>query len=196
MTDEAFSPKRLVKLLGMTTSAVDAEALAAIRKANAELTKLGKTWDEFVSSRITIVEDPFGAIPTPPQGPAPDIYTWGSSATAPHRRTSPAPPPPPPPPRPWPQPKPPRPKATPDPWAQSSGAPASGATPRVNDFAGQCKHCKERVAARDGHLIRDGKYSDGRTRWSVVHRPGKCPQPQPAPKPRQGTLDDFDFLSN
>ena len=60
---EGFSYQRLIKLLGMTTSPNDGEALVAIRKANAELDRLGKTWAEFIMSKITVVADPFGSVP-------------------------------------------------------------------------------------------------------------------------------------
>lgn len=40
---------KLIKLMGMTTSASDAEALVAIRKANAMLKVEGTSWSEFIS---------------------------------------------------------------------------------------------------------------------------------------------------
>lgn len=53
----------LVKLLKMTTSSNDQEALAFIRKANEQLNKLGWTWEKLLTSRVTIVEDPFADAP-------------------------------------------------------------------------------------------------------------------------------------
>ncbi len=43
---------RLTKLLMMTTSSHDGEALAAIRKANAILKEAGVNWQEFLAGRL------------------------------------------------------------------------------------------------------------------------------------------------
>jgi hypothetical protein len=78
----------LVKLLKMTTSSSDAEALVAMRKANELLTSAGWDWDRLMAGKITVVGDPFAGLgdptpkverqkagwsPTPPPQPAP---TW------------------------------------------------------------------------------------------------------------------------
>lgn len=57
---------KLVKLLGMTGSANDAEALAFMRAANAQLVKLGWTWEKLLMQKVTIVEDPFQDAPVIP----------------------------------------------------------------------------------------------------------------------------------
>lgn len=75
----------LIKLMGMTTSANDAEALVAIRKANVVLQKFGGSWRDLLLSKVKIIEDPFVNLQVRP--------------TQEVRRT-PAPPPPPPPPKP------------------------------------------------------------------------------------------------
>lgn len=75
----------LLKLLKMTTSSNDAEALVAIRKVNELLTSSGWDWDKFVAGKIRIVENPFKNLGTPPR-------REGVSGGF-------APPPPPPPPR-------------------------------------------------------------------------------------------------
>lgn len=90
----------LIKLLMLTTSANDAEALAAMRKANNLLSsRIKSDWNELLRGKVTIVEDPFNAISTPDPR--------GGETVAP-KRPAPAPPKPPPPP---PPPKPPDPYA-------------------------------------------------------------------------------------
>jgi hypothetical protein len=46
--------QRLAKVLGMTGSAHDGEALAAIRKANELIVAAGMTWDEIIRSRADL----------------------------------------------------------------------------------------------------------------------------------------------
>lgn len=55
----------LTKLLGLTSSSNDNEALTAIRKANTLLRDSGWTWESLLSGKITIVADPFTGL-TPP----------------------------------------------------------------------------------------------------------------------------------
>ena len=62
---EAFSLTRLIKLLKLTTSTNNAEALLAMRKANEELKKLNKDWEEILTGRIMVVGDPFAATARP-----------------------------------------------------------------------------------------------------------------------------------
>jgi len=223
--DPKFDHKRLVKFLGMTTSTNDGEALSAIRMANRELARLGKTWQEFVDMRITVVEDPFGNLPEPGR---------------PGRQ---------PPPRPAPQ-APPRPA-----WYDvtkrltdeanniainagsygsivdmirelraRTGASLSEAKPAMeaallrnqpkakpdpwastqgapaavisNKFAGLCKTCGERVGENEGEAFVDGKKANGQPQWRVRHLPGKCPtKAKPAPQ-RPSSLNDLDDLFN
>lgn len=68
MSDQVENLKLLIKFLGMTRSANNAEALVAMRKANEHLDRTKATWEELLMSKvkITIVEDPFKHIPTPP----------------------------------------------------------------------------------------------------------------------------------
>ena len=202
--DEAFSYKRLIKLLGMTTSTNDAEALVALRAANRELDRLGKTWHEFITSRLTVVADPFGSIPTPPPGRGMDSgayatstphirTTGGGGTTATTSRLRQKSPPPPAPTsdeylkR--------RPKAAPDPFATTSGSPAQAKQPtRIsNRFAGLCTKCRERVGPGEGEAYLDGKFTSGKDRWSVEHAPGTCPVKQ-KPPPVRGSLTDLDDM--
>ena len=48
--------ERLTKLLMLTTSSNDAEALAAMRKANALLAQAGLNWEKFIGLRKAIAE--------------------------------------------------------------------------------------------------------------------------------------------
>lgn len=91
MTNDDFNLDKFIKLMGMTT-ADSGEAVNAIRMANAMLRKAGWTWEQLLRNKITIVNDPFGSIPTPPK---------------PQAAPPPRPAPPPPPPRPAPPPPPP-----------------------------------------------------------------------------------------
>lgn len=61
--------KLLIKMLGMTRSASDAEALVAIRRANEHLDKFKATWEDLLTSKVTIniAADPFSGLRQPPQ---------------------------------------------------------------------------------------------------------------------------------
>lgn len=74
----------LIKLMGMTTSSIDGEALAALRAANRLLIDQGKgSWESLLRGKLAPI-DPFASLPEPPKAAAP---------------RAPSPPPPPPPPR-------------------------------------------------------------------------------------------------
>ena len=51
-----------MKILGMTTSDNDGQALVAIRKANKLLADAGWTWERLIAGKITIVQDPFNGV--------------------------------------------------------------------------------------------------------------------------------------
>lgn len=76
-TMDAMTPKldnsidRLIKMMGMTTSDNDGQALVAIRAANALLRKLNTDWDSILRGKISIIADPFGDIPVVQQAPKP-----------------------------------------------------------------------------------------------------------------------------
>lgn len=55
----------IIKLMGMTDSSHDGEALNAIRMANVQLKKWGWDWRKMLTAKIKIMPDPFGGIPTP-----------------------------------------------------------------------------------------------------------------------------------
>lgn len=82
---------RLIKLMKMTTSSHDGEALVAMRKANDELRRLGWDWDTILTGKIKIVENPFvnmrrppdsvmgtrnGSVPQKPKQPAYDPFSF------------------------------------------------------------------------------------------------------------------------
>lgn len=65
---ETVIPKQelLIKLLSLTASDNDAEALSAIRKATALLIASGWTWERLIHGKITVIADPFASLATPP----------------------------------------------------------------------------------------------------------------------------------
>lgn len=61
----------LIKLLQMTTSDNDSEALVAIRKANSLVRNhFGGDWDSLLRAKVKIIADPFFNVapPPPPMG--------------------------------------------------------------------------------------------------------------------------------
>jgi hypothetical protein len=74
VAEEIQKHQLLVKLLKMTTSANDGEALTAMRKANDLLTAAGWDWDRLMAGKITVVGDPFANL----GNPAPKVERWTS----------------------------------------------------------------------------------------------------------------------
>ena len=114
----------LIKLLKMTTSSNDAEALSAIRKANEQLVKFGNDWEPLLRGKVTVIGDPFLNAALNPNS--------GKRTPPPPSASSSAPPPSPPPSAfrrhtPAPAPPPPKPKMVP------------------NKFGGYCHHCNNYV---------------------------------------------------
>jgi hypothetical protein len=93
----------LIKLLKMTTSSSDSEALVAMRKANEALGRVGGDWETLLRGKVTIIADPWAASPPRPSA-APPASPWKPS---PMRAAPSAPPPPKPAPRPYTPPTPP-----------------------------------------------------------------------------------------
>lgn len=79
----------LIKLLKMTTSSHDHEALNAMRLANAQVLKLGTDWEDLLYGKVTLVADPFTSIPEVKPATA-----SGVGQASPPRRPAPPPPPP------------------------------------------------------------------------------------------------------
>jgi outer membrane biosynthesis protein TonB len=111
----------LIKLLKMTTSSHDAEALVACRKANQELQKFGGDWDTLLRGKVTVIGDPFENL----RKPDPGRTAHPNQAPAPPPPPRPAAPPPQAPPRPRPAPQappkpvPPKPRPQPQPQPQT-----------------------------------------------------------------------------
>lgn len=87
----------LIKLMKLTTSNIDAEALLALRKANEQLSKLttqGKPadWETLLRGKVTLIADPFAFLPPSP-GPTINRPSPGFTPKAPPPPPRPAPPP-------------------------------------------------------------------------------------------------------
>lgn len=52
----SFSQSKLIKLMQLTTSPFDGEALNAIRKANAELAEADITWEDILKNKEIIIK--------------------------------------------------------------------------------------------------------------------------------------------
>lgn len=148
----------LVKLLRLTTSGHDGEALSAMRKANAQLDRLDLDWEQLLKGKVTMVADPFMGR---------NEHAHVSTKAPPNDRPRPQPTPPPqaqpqaytPPPRP--QGVKPKPQWTSTPDINTS-SPANSPAPesrRMNLFAGKCTTCLRNVPAGKGYLA--GKNSAG-----------------------------------
>ena len=136
----------LAKLLRMSTSPNDGEALTAIRKANELLRSAGWDWDKLLAGKIKVAADPFSGLGTP-HNPTP-VRTAPSPAPRPPHPT--APPPrsyPSQPPRPQAPPPPPKPQAPFEPWSHRS---TNG---QPNIYPGPCYCCGHSVSARQGKLF-------------------------------------------
>lgn len=134
----------LVKLLKMTASPNDGEALTAMRKANELLTSAGWDWDRVMAGKIVVVEDPFAAIGTPPSSKPREAHDWNPAPAA-------APPP---------QPAPPKAKHTT--WPLGTVA---------NKFAAFCYCCGQEVHTGKGFIFKPYEYSAGPNSWRVACTP-------------------------
>ena len=89
---EPINLELFIKLMMMTTSNTDGEALAALRFANAQLEKSGGNWESLLRGKLAPI-DPFMTLPEPPQRSAPPPPP---PPRQPSYSQSPPPPPPPP----------------------------------------------------------------------------------------------------
>jgi len=160
MNEELPNLSLLIKLLKMTTSSNDAEALLAIRNANKQLLKFGGDWESLLRRHVTIIgADPFENIAAPPPS------TRAAPATPRAPRATPQRPPPRPGPgwgqaNPNPAPPPPpqqAPQQAPQPWIVPS--------PRPNRYSGHCYLCGYNVAISNGITRYLGTQSNGK--WEV-----------------------------
>lgn len=125
MADEPL-PKQvlLIKLMKMTTSTNDGEALTALRKANELLSSAGWDWERLIQQKIVIVGDPFATLATPTAH-----YEGNGSTPQPSTGRAPSPPP--------------RPKTVT--WPLGT---------LTNRFAGHCWCCGIEVIATAGKIFR------------------------------------------
>jgi hypothetical protein len=108
MSDETPLPKQelLIKLMNMTSSSNDGEALSAVRKANELLLANKWSWEKLVHSKIKVIADPFvntpkvepgrpvnGRMSTPDQPVPRDNQRYQNFSPAPPPRPQPAAPP-------------------------------------------------------------------------------------------------------
>ena len=147
-----------MKLLKMTTSSNDGEALTAIRMANDLLGAVGWDWDKLIEGKIRVIEDPFKNLGTPsavransqatPAGGFPNHFNNGVGGNAPPPKTAYAPkPPPPPPPR---------------------GSVASPISSTPNRFPGFCWCCGVEKLPTEGFIF---KPTPNHTKWEVICTP-------------------------
>jgi hypothetical protein len=154
MSEDLPKQDLLIKLLKMTTSSNDGEALTALRKANMLLLSAGWDWEKLIHGKIKVIEDPFKNTLDPFE----------------NRQPARRPPPPPPPPRPTPaqRPAPPPPPPPPPPKPR----PAVIASTKANIYAGWCFCCGQPVLAQDGFIFDPQKHnSRANSKWQIVCKP-------------------------
>lgn len=159
----APSLSMLTKLMLMTTSSNDNEAMTALRKANAQADKFGG-WAEILKGKITVIGDPFADAPPMPASRPQNAY--GTPNPPPRRAASAAPPPPP------------RPQAQPS-WQTTTmqqPRPARSASQhkgrvRVNMFAGMCVKCTNNVPVQTGFAITETPFNRKPKGWEVMCDP-------------------------
>ena len=64
---QSLNLELLIKLLKLTASSNDAEALLAMRKATEVLLKFGGDWEALLHSKVTVIADPFTVAAPPPR---------------------------------------------------------------------------------------------------------------------------------
>ncbi len=154
MADPAAIPKQelLVKLMKLTASTNDCEALTALRKATELLATGGWDWERLIRGKIVIVEDPFAAISDPRDrgyDKSPD-YTPGATAYG-------YKPPPPPPPR-----------AAP-PMTSHTATRTSPLGAQKNKYSGWCWCCGVEVIALAGYIFKPGLFvTNASTKWELT----------------------------
>lgn len=134
----------LKKLLMMTTSDNDGEALTALRKANSVLTAAGWDWNKLIDGRITVVEDPFKNLGVPPGRNG--VGAGNAAPSTPGftpRPSTPTPPPPPP----------------------RQGTPANPISSTPNRFPQACHCCGIEVITGTGYIF---KVRPTDQKWSCV----------------------------
>src|SRR5262245_131375 len=69
--DDPPNLDKIIKLMGMTGSSHDPEAISALRMATELMRKWGWTWEAVLRGKIKIMPDPFASIPMPYSHSAP-----------------------------------------------------------------------------------------------------------------------------
>jgi len=141
VTEEIPKQELLIKLLKMSTSPQDGEALTAIRKANDLLRSAGWDWEKPVQGKIKVIGDPFKNIqePVKPANAPPPPMAYPKPPPPPqgrpvHPQPRPAAPPPPP----------------PKPFEPFSHRSTNG---QDNAYPGRCWCCGHSVDAKAGKLF-------------------------------------------
>lgn len=179
-----------IKVILMTGSDSDGEALAAIRRANSMLRAANTNWDALLRGKVTVVADPFTSIEVPRNN-------------ASQRPAAPPPPPPPPPPR-----------ATP-PRSPSHNYTASARTTNTNTYPGTCFYCNVSVPTAMGAIRQvpsvgtkvfcedcNHDISRGNLSWSdVIHRHQTRVQASYAPRVKRKVttadlMSDLNFTAS
>ena len=122
----------LVKLMNMTTSDNDGEALTALRKANGLLRTAGWDWTKLIEGKIKIMPDPFAGLGVPA---APIRANDRPAGSTPPRSTYSPPPPPP--------------TRKPQTWPLGI---------KPNSYAGWCYCCGKEVLANSGIIFRPNQF--------------------------------------
>lgn len=180
MSEPIQKHQLLVKLLKMTTSQNDGEALTAIRKANDLLASAGWDWDRLMAGKITVVGDPFANLGDPtPQVKAQANSGMQYAGTQTGRWSS-------------------NPQPTPAP-PQTFSLPVGSSIP--NRYEGHCYCCGRLVAAWGGYLFDPSKYhTRAQSKMTVIctsDNNSKTVSIGPSPAPRKGvgarkvTADDL-----
>ena len=181
MSEDLPKQDLLVKLLKMTTSSNDGEALAAMRKANALLLTAGWDWDKLIAGKIKVIEDPFKSVMDP----------FAYRDTAPRTRPSPPPPPrspSPPPPPPPPRPQPPR------------GNPIGSM--KENIYAGWCHCCGDAVLGKQGYIFDPvTRNKSAKSKWQIICKtcnikdfPNVAPTAYPRQRPLGNAVPDLNSI--
>lgn len=153
MNEDLPKQELLIKIMGMTTSDNDGQALVALRKANALLEAAGWSWEKLIQGRIRVVENPFkGSNPfasreriVTPQGPAPTPHQTYTKQPMPAY------------------------KPTPPPDPLHYGTPSNPISSVRNKFANFCYCCGKDTPAQAGFLFDPWNFNKkAASKWQVI----------------------------
>lgn len=177
MTAAADPPnlQLLIKLMKLTASSNDSEALSAIRKANEQLLKFGGDWEKLLLGKVTIIADPFTSFAAPPKESFSRQPDAASVSNRPTRR--PAPPSP------------------PHPWTQSTSySPPIPPTQKgysTNNYTSFCYCCGDFVNIQAGFLFKPS------TKFEVVCTACNSPSvPTPKVRAKRKAPSTTDIFAN